>query len=164
MLDNVCINRFLKVLSRNCSTFEFLYVDYLLYPDRNPPFEEELSGGQDVQIIGGCNEKHWRCIFFYGTRLYILNSVSRREFWSLPHEEQIYTQKRYPHLRLDKIVPINVTIQPDCYSCGCYAIANAVTLLNGQNPNVVRHSQNAILMRQHFLKVIVTGVVTPFPQ
>lgn len=163
-LDTVCINRFLNVMRRAFKNYEFLNCQILLQQQYLLPFKGELSGEVDIQIIGGNKSGHWRCLYFDGSYLNILDSLYLEDISDMPYEERSYIQKRYPNLTmLNKIRYPFVTFQPDGNSCGVYAAANMVTILLGEKPWEVEHSPYAFSMRMHYLRIIATEHVTHFP-
>ena len=157
------MDRIINVMKRN-SHFDFLSVQYLLYPDLIRPFEGQFHLDQDIQIIGGGMSQHWRCLFYDGSLLHILDSLGPKEFKTLPKDEKAYIKKRYPKVQMKDIVSGYVTQQPDHNSCGINAAAIAITLILQKNPYEIRHSRNVEAMRNHFLQIVTTEQLNPFPE
>jgi len=72
-LNDESLDIFLRVV-RDTSDFETQSVLYLEFPE----IIEASHNDKSLQIIGGNCSDHWRCIFFNGTKLRGVGSVSAR--------------------------------------------------------------------------------------
>lgn len=78
--------------------------------------------------------------------------------------EQLYINARFPILAPSDISFPQVQRQPDATSCGIYAAAFATDVVLGKNPCEEKYSNDVESMRRHFINIIVTNELSPFPR
>lgn len=156
-LKSDSIQLFLQILEQN-SKYRTLPVLYCAYQHFIEPSTEEL----ELNIIGGNESRHWCCVHYDGTSILVYDS-NRTEYEKLAPSEKKFLKKRYPNISTDDISFQPVTRQPDHTSCGVYAAAFATSVALGENPAYVQYSKNAIMMRQHLIRIIREKKLISFP-
>jgi len=106
---------------------------------------------------------HWVCSYYDTKKLFIYDSLGGK---NLHEHHRIYLQQLYPNLldleKKKKVVFPQVDLQPNNNDCGVYAIAFAVSILYGLNPENVRYKNSA--MRQHLSSIFETRTIEHFPR
>ncbi|CAG5090348.1 Protein of unknown function [Cotesia congregata] len=154
LLNDESIEYFLQILDQNSDNYTHPVL-YYSYPHLIVPSKTK----RDLQIIGGNQNRHWRCIRFDGTNLFVYDSLSL----PLSTEDYDYIRKRFPQVKPNNITFIEVTHQSDTYSCGVYAAAFATTIALGDDPCLYQYSQNSQAMRMHMIKIIEQRKLMLFP-
>lgn len=157
-LNDESLDRFLRIV-RETSCFETQSVLYLEFPYMIIASHSDKS----LQIIGGNCSDHWRCIFFDGIKLHVYDSLPDCTYDKLVAKEKNYIQLRYPKISQSDIIFEDVEVQPDGTCCGIYAAAFATTIALGGNPCHENYSKDVKYMRQHFMKIIKSHKLLPFP-
>lgn len=164
LLSDESLDSFLRVV-RETTFFETQSVQYQGCLD----YIDASQSNKSLQIIGGKNQwtgegiEHWRCIFFDGIKLHIYDSIPGCTYDKLVAKEKNYILRRYPQIRQSDIIFEKVDTQPDGLSCGIYSAAFATTVALGNNPCNVKYSKDVKCMRQHFIKIIESNKLLPFP-
>ena len=160
-LNDDSMDAFVRLLISSNSAFITQSVLYIEAISRT----YEPIDSPSIQLIGGTYIKHWRCLYFDGTKIYIYDSLPAITNYQTVEIENQYIRKRFPNFTENNIVfPHMLVQQPDSSSCGVYAAAFAETLNAGGDPSQIRYSTNAPQMRQHFLKIITRKQLSPFPR
>ncbi|XP_072766253.1 uncharacterized protein [Anoplolepis gracilipes] len=157
-LNDESLDRFLCVV-RETSCFETQSVLYLEFPDLITASDSDNS----LQIIGGNYTDHWRCIFCDGFKLHVYDSLSGCTYKKLAKKEKDYICKRYPRINVSDIIFEKVQVQPDSICCGIYAAAFATSVVLVGNPCEDKYSNDVERMRRHFMNVIESNKLSPFP-
>ncbi|CAD6216492.1 GSCOCG00011337001-RA-CDS, partial [Cotesia congregata] len=104
LLNDESIEYFLQILDQNSDNYTHPVL-YYSYPHLIVPSKTK----RDLQIIGGNQNRHWRCIRFDGTNLFVYDSLSL----PLSTEDYDYIRKRFPQVKPNNITFIEVTHQSD---------------------------------------------------
>ena len=116
-----------------------------------------------VQVIN-IDSQHWVCSSNIGCPegvVDVYDSIPAYSIGSTTLKKQIATilNTKSPSFKLRFI---DVQRQNGSDDCALFAIAFAVTLCHGQDPNLIRYDQNQ--MRNHLFKCFQEGKITPFPE
>lgn len=121
------------------------------------PDNIEQTSMKDLQIFGGLESFHWRCLYYDLSNLHIYDSLYWRtlKYDDLCDDEKEYILYRYGIYNSNDIIieKMNV-IQPDFISCGVYAAAFATSIILNKNPCNVCYSLNVKSMKIHFFENI----------
>ena len=160
-LNDDSIDVFIRLLISSNSAFVIQSVLYINAISRTYVPTDSPS----IQIMGGDYIKHWRCLYYDGTKIYIYDSLPTLTNYQIHEIEKQYIRRRFPNVTENNIVfPHMLVRQPDSSSCGVYAAAFAETLNSGGDPSQVRYSTDARQMRHHFLRIITQKQLSPFPR
>jgi len=72
-------------------------------------------------------------------------------------------RERYPRINVSSIIFEKVQEQPDSISYGIYGAAFATSVILGRNPCEDKYSNDFERMRRHFMNIIETNKLSPFP-
>lgn len=158
-LTDESLDRFLRVI-RETSYFETQSVQYIQFPH----MIVASHSNQSLQIIGGNCSRHWRCIYFDGTKLRVYDSIPGCTYERLVAKEKNYIHLRYPKVNERNIIFETVQAQPDGTSCGIFAAAFATSVVLGHNPCDEKYSKDVKCLRQHFIKIIEDNKLSLFPR
>lgn len=90
------------------------------------------KGTKSIQIVGGRDSRHWRCVFYDGsTNIRIYDSLRN---YPLAKDEKHYLKRRFPGINCESYVFEKVQRQNDGSACGLFACAFATTLALGKKP------------------------------
>ena len=129
----------------------------------HPTLVEPVQSTRSVQLIGGNRTDHWRCLAFDGARLYAYDSLPNGKY-GLVNEENEYIRLRYPMIREIDISFEKVQKQPAGVSCGIYATAFATSVVLRRDPCKEKYSNDEVLMRRHFVRIIEDKSLALFSQ
>ncbi|XP_031637265.1 uncharacterized protein LOC116349806 [Contarinia nasturtii] len=166
--SNETINYFIEFVREK---YGFDMIDVRCYPHlENYP---QIPGDQyDIQILYSdeFSSGHYTVVFYdpnYQT-VYIYDSRITVMEYEVTGQRLSIIEKRYP---MAKIVPVIPKVeQYDEISSGLFAIAYATTLILGESPaNYIyemnpRHSDKAINLRKHIIKMFRTKELSEFPR
>ena len=111
--------------------------------------------------INAMSIHHWVCSFYNGQQIFIYDSLSIKTGHS---NYELVLGNLFPNYFENNasIVFPEVHIQEGSLDCGVYAIANAVALHFGLNPEELIYD-SIINLRKHLASIYLTEVITPFP-
>ena len=113
---------------------------------------------QSLQIIHIKERSHWAATQLIKSELYLYDSY----FSSACTETlELLTQLVKTRQSCLRINTMNVHTQTGTIDCGLFAIATVTCLLFDGDPTTVVFDQEAL--RQHFIKILETNVITLFP-
>lgn len=161
-LNDDVLDEFMRILKRE-TDFECQSVNYIV---RNPNCTEPIKTNKSIQIIGGIeNCRHWRTVFYDGSKIIIFDPLWPNYF-RLRKQELQYLNLRYPTVAAKDISFVKSNIQqPDGSSCGVYAAAIATEIALSNEVQTVRLSKDPIKMRQHFVcEVLEMKTLKRFPR
>ena len=158
-LDDDSLDEFLRIV-RTKYGFETQSVQYMYC---HPTLVEPVESTRSIQLIGGNRTDHWRCLAYDGSRLRVYDSLPSGKY-ELVNEEKEYIRLRYPTIREIDITFKKVQQQPVGVSCGIYASAFATSVVLGRDPCEERYSNDEVLIRRHFVRIIENESLTLFPQ
>ncbi|XP_044003627.1 uncharacterized protein LOC122849104 isoform X2 [Aphidius gifuensis] len=120
---------------------------------------EDISHPNAYKMIGG----HWICSYYDGDLIHIYDSVNNSNL-----DNQIIKKLRmlYGNAFDEETVEFHrVQKQPNSYDCGVFAIANAVTLALGGNPEMTTYRPYKVQdMRAHLLSMFELRDILSFPR
>lgn len=157
-LGDGVVNSFLRIV-RETTFYDNEDCRFLSYIELSVPCVYE-----SIQILGGGNGEHWRCLHFDGENLHVYDSIPTE----VGYDRLTVLEKRYIQLRFDVskeniFFPAVTAKQPDLVSCGVYAAAFATSIALNRNPVTERYSRSVKLLRQHLVTIIAEGRLIPFP-
>lgn len=156
-LNDEDLDCFMRILHRQYNSFAVESVQYIMRPNIT-----NAVTGPAIQIIGGNYTGHWRVLYYDCDKLYVYDSIS--SFGKLRTQEIKYVEHRFPEINEENIIYKKMkTQQPDGKSCGLYAAAFALSIAQGEDPSQIFFTRNTNRMRQHFINIIQTSILLPFP-
>ena len=158
-LDDDSLDEFLRIV-RTKYGFKVQSVQYMYC---HPTLVEPVKSTRSIQRIGGNRTDRWRCLAFDGSRLRVYDSLLSGKY-ELVNEEKEYIRLRYSTIREIDITFKKVQQQPVGVSCGIYALAFATSVVLGRDPYKERYSNDKVLMRHHFVRIIKDESLTLFSQ
>ena len=162
-LEDIHIDRFRSLL-KSCSQYRPCETWKIQYPDM---IESVCEDQKHIQILHSCSDMttnkngHWVCSYYDTRTIYIYDSLNLKR---LHAHHKIYLKKLYPFYSFDK-KPVRfptVQNQSNAYDCGVFAIAFAVSLLFGLQPDKVMYDHT--IMRQHLAKMFELNKIEHFPR
>lgn len=112
-----------------------------------------------IQILHSA-EQHWVCAYYDSQSIFIYDSFNSKRLY---RTHETYLRKLFPFYQFDS-KPIKfptVQNQPNLSDCGVFAIAFAISLVNGKRPDKIMYDVS--LMRAHLLKLFENNVIEEFP-
>nr|XP_011302989.1 PREDICTED: uncharacterized protein LOC105266494 [Fopius arisanus] len=140
-----------------------------LYQYRSPSLRDSLLRiepiepfRKHIQILnrGGA---HWVCAYYDTRHVYIYDSLRDRTQPPCANPYLPYLQRLFPYHSFDDnpVIFREVQQQTNCVDCGVFAIAFAITLMYGLDPeNIVYEVE---VMRDHLLDIYINGEILHFP-
>lgn len=110
-----------------------------------------------------CKENHWVCCFYDGKSVYIYDSLEwsrKKNRFSLHSSISDFLKAVFPFYNLRHVKVPNVQNQRNSYDCRVCAIAFAISILFGLQPEKV---YNDSMMRIHLLKMLDNRKIEHFP-
>ncbi|XP_011699658.1 PREDICTED: uncharacterized protein LOC105456969 [Wasmannia auropunctata] len=163
-----CLNNnhidYFGLLLKNCSEYHPRESWRIHCPDTIEPVSEDQ---EHIQILYSCNDiktninGHWVCSYYNTKTIYIYDSLNLK--WLHVHHK-IYLEKLYPFYTFEKksIQFPKVQEQSNKNDSGVFAIAFAVSLLFGLQPNTIMYDHS--LMRQHLTQIFQSNKIEHFPR
>lgn len=162
-LEDTHIDYF-ALLMKNCSEYQYRESWRIQCPDTIIPVNKNEK---HIQILYSSDDfmtnknGHWVCSYYNSNRIYIYDSLNLKR---LHVHHKIYLEKLYPFYLFNKksIQFPTVQLQSNSDDCGVYAIAFAVSLLLGQQPDKIMYNQD--LMRPHLIQMFKSNKIEHFPR
>ncbi|KAJ8673527.1 hypothetical protein QAD02_005437 [Eretmocerus hayati] len=161
-LNDDTIDFFLRLVDKHCGDkFSIQSVNYITRPELVEPVS-----GPAIQIIGGDCTDHWRTILFENGVLHVYDSLSG--FGPLVEPEIVYVSKRFPSLNKGNILYHKMSIrQTNIIICGVYACCTTASAALGTDAYEIPkipYATTDMIVRRHLAKIMITGILTPFPR
>ena len=155
-LENSHMDLFAEILNYHTS-FRMQSVVNVYFPENI----KQISFHQrNLQILysnsPGSSIGHWICTYYDGQRNHIYDSINAM---ILNKDQELYLHRLYS--KSTKNVFHRVQQQLNSFDCGLFAIAFAVSICFGKNPENERYIPEK--MRQHAAKIFTSRMLIPFP-
>jgi len=155
-LEDIQIDFFHQIL-RSASSFRPQSTLLIQAPFRIIPIRQNVAHLHVLhRRVANCKIGHYVCIYYDGSVVWIYDSINCTIF----HPDlKTYIDQLFPHH--PSIVFVKVQQQNNGFDCGVFAIAFAIAVFLGQNPEILQFDCSQ--MRNHLFTILQNRTITMFP-